>query len=158
MKQLTIICLSIILISCHDIERPKKPKDLLSKDKMVEVIIDMALLTSAKGSNKFELQENGIIPKEYILEKHGVDSIRFAKSNEYYSFDVKVYETIYQRVNDSLQALKTKYTTLDEEGKMEKRTTDSIKKTNVLNSTKLKEELPKRNLNKPLSKTPDSLR
>ncbi|MEJ2113616.1 MAG: DUF4296 domain-containing protein, partial [Flavobacteriaceae bacterium] len=115
MKQLLIFFICLVLISCHDIERPEKPNDLLSKDKMVEVILDMTLLTSAKGSNKFELQENGIIPKEYILEKHGVDSIRFAKSNEYYSYDVQVYEDIYQRVGDSLEKLKTKFTRLDEE-------------------------------------------
>ena len=147
MKQLIIFCLCLILVSCHDIERPEKPNDLLSKDKMVEVIIDMTLLTSAKGSNKFELQENGIIPKEYIFEKHGVDSIRFAKSNEYYSYDVEVYESIYQRVHDSLQELKAKFTKMDMEGKNNKREKDSLKKIKVLDSSKINIELDKNNLN-----------
>ena len=147
MKQLIIFCLCLILVSCYDIERPEKPNDLLSKDKMVEVIIDMTLLTSAKGSNKFELQENGIIPKEYIFEKHGVDSIRFAKSNEYYSYDVEVYESIYQRVHDSLQELKAKFTKMDMEGKNNKREKDSLKKIKVLDSSKINIELDKNNLN-----------
>jgi hypothetical protein len=158
MKQLLVFFICLVLVSCHDIERPEKPKDLLSKDKMVEVIIDMSLLTSAKGSNKFELQENGIIPKEYILEKHGVDSIRFAKSNEYYSYDVEVYEAIYQRVHDSLEKLKTKFTRLDEQERYSRKKEDSIKKTSVLDGIKIKNELIKDSLTKPLSKIPDSLR
>jgi len=158
MKRLIIFSICFFLVSCHDIDKPKKPTDLLSKDKMVEVLVDMTLLTSAKGSNKFELQENGIIPREYMLEKHGVDSIRFEKSNEYYSYDVEVYEAIYQRVHDSLQSLKTKYSRLDEEEKIKKKISDSIKKTSVLDSTKLKKRLIKDNLNKPLLKVPDSLR
>jgi len=158
MKHLVIFFICFVLISCHDIERPKKPNDLLSKDKMVEVIIDMTLLTSAKGSNKFELQENGIIPKDYILEKHGVDSIRFAKSNEYYSYDVKVYEAIYQRVHDSLQKLKTKFTLLDDEERYNKKKRDSINKIKVIDSTRIKTGRLKDYLNKPLSKINDSLR
>lgn len=158
MKKLIIFCLGIILISCHDIERPKKPKDLLSKDKMIEVIIDMTLLTAAKGSNKFELQENGIIPKEYILERHGVDSTRFAKSNEYYSYDVEAYEAIYQRVHDSLQSLKTEYTKLDEGERDIKRKNDSVKEVTAIDKVKINTKKLKDSLNEPLSKIPDSLR
>ena len=57
----------------------------------------------AKGVNKSILENNGIIPEQYLFNKHSIDSILFAKSNEYYSYDLKTYQTIYDKVKIKLE-------------------------------------------------------
>ena len=46
---------------------------------MVHVIVDMSLLSSAKGINKNKLQEQGVLPDDYVYKKHGIDSLQFLK-------------------------------------------------------------------------------
>ena len=158
MKQLVIIFLSFILVSCHGIVRPEKPENLLSKRKMVEIIVDITLFSSAKGVNKYELQQHGVLPESYIYNKHNIDSLQFALNNEYYSYDIDEYEAIYQDVHDSLQSLKTFYKKLEDSERQAKKETDSIKKANVNDSLKPKNKFENKRLNQPVSKRPDSLR
>ena len=46
------------MFSCNNIEKPKKPDNLISKDRMVDVITDISLMTAAKGMNKNLLEKN----------------------------------------------------------------------------------------------------
>ena len=159
-----IICICLLIMSCHSIDRPKKPKNLISKDKMVEVIIDMSLLLSAKGTNKMILEARGVLPQDYVYKKHNIDSVQFALSNEYYAFDIDEYETIYTKVNDSLAVLKKVYKKLEDEELKAKRKRDSVKRaTKMLDTTKIdrktnKTKRPRPQFTKPLSKKPDTLR
>ena len=74
---------------------------------MADILIDMALLTSAKGINKKKMENNGIIPENFILEKHKIDSMQFAESNK--ADTVASGDAYYQTVDpDKLRA------TLDE--------------------------------------------
>ena len=77
--------------------------NLISKEKMVDIIYDMTLINVAKGVNKSILENNGIIPEQYLFNKHSIDSMLFAKSNEYYSYDLKTYQTIYDNVKIKLE-------------------------------------------------------
>ena len=158
MKHLIVILLSLILLSCHGVNKPKKPENLLSKSKMIDIIVDIALFTSAKGINKYEIQEQGILPEAYIYNKHNVDSLQFAMSNEYYSYDIEVYEFIYQGVHDSLQTLKTEYKRLHDEERQTKKENDSIRKATLLDSVRLSNGMIKKRTMKPVSEMPDSLR
>ena len=85
------------------IEHPNVPEDLISQDKMVDIIYDMTLISVAKGVNKSILENNGIIPEEYIFKKYSIDSVIFAENNEYYSFDLKIYQSIYDEVKIKLK-------------------------------------------------------
>ena len=158
MKHLIVILLSLILLSCHGVNKPKKPENLLSKSKMIDIIVDIALFTSAKGINKYEIQEQGILPEAYIYNKHNVDSLQFAMSNEYYSYDIEVYEFIYQDVHDSLQTLKTVYKRLQDVERQTKKEKDSIRKATLLDSVRLSNGMIKKRTMKPVSEIPDSLR
>jgi hypothetical protein len=106
MRKLNFITLTIFLLSCTNnslIEKPSQPKYLISKEKMVDIIYDMTLISVAKGVNKKILENNGIIPEQYIFNKHSIDSTIFAQSNEYYSFDLKIYQSIYDAVKIKLE-------------------------------------------------------
>ncbi|APY10628.1 hypothetical protein BWZ22_04960 [Seonamhaeicola sp. S2-3] len=105
----------------------KKPKNLISKDMMVNILIDAKLITSANTISRRTLEENGVFPDSYIFNKYGVDSAQFAQSNAYYTYKVKDYEEIYTLVKDSLDKLKAKYKALQEQEQKEKKIKDSLK-------------------------------
>ena len=137
-KTLKYIVLVALVISCknNNIEKPKKPDNLISKDKMVEIIYDISLINSAKGSNKIIIENEGIIPEEYIYKKHNIDSVQFALSNEYYAYNLKTYEAIYYNVKEKLEEDKNKFQAIidaeqkikDSINKKTRREFDSLKK------------------------------
>ena len=78
--------------------------NLISEDKMIEILYDMSLISVSKGINKRIIENNGMKPKKYILKKHNIDSIQFVASNEYYSKDLETYLSIYEEVLKKLQS------------------------------------------------------
>ena len=105
MKKLNYILIIFSLFGSVNnslIEHPNVPEDLISQEKMVDIIYDMTLISVAKGVNKSILENNGIIPEEYIFKKYSIDSVIFAENNEYYSFDLKIYQSIYDEVKIKL--------------------------------------------------------
>ena len=119
--------MTFLVLSCNNnnINKPEKPDNLISKNKMVEVIYDMSLISSAKGVNKKILESKGIVPEDYVFKKHNIDSLQFALSNEYYAYNFKIYEDIYNKVRIKLNKDKTDFNTIVEE---EQKVKDSINK------------------------------
>ena len=85
-------------------EKNVAPVNLISEDKMIEILYDMSLISVSKGINKRIIENNGMKPKKYILKKHNIDSTQFVASNEYYSKDLEVYLSIYEEVLKKLQS------------------------------------------------------
>lgn len=105
MNKLNLIIILSLVLGCNNSlnQEPISPENLISKEKMIDIIYDMTLINVAKGVNKSILENNGIIPEQYLFNKHSIDSILFAKSNEYYSYDLKTYQTIYDKVKIKLE-------------------------------------------------------
>ena len=142
MKNILIFILLIgFLISCSGIKKPKKPENLISKEEMVNILIDMSLLSSAKGINKSIIENNGIVPESYIYTKHQIDSLQFIESNEYYTYNLNEYQDIIKRVTDSLIKLREEYSTLAEKENQEKKKMDSIKRSKRKNKGFLLEDI-----------------
>ncbi|MBO3099118.1 DUF4296 domain-containing protein [Gelidibacter pelagius] len=127
MKHLFYILILISFVGCNTINRPKKPKDLIAKNKMSDIMYDLYILNAAKGVNKKVLELNGIMPSEYVYKKYGIDSLQFAQSNTYYAYDTKAYAALVEKVKTDLQKDKDLYEKLTKE---EQRVKDSIKKAN----------------------------
>ena len=85
-------------------EKNVAPVNLISEDKMIEILYDMSLISVSKGINKRIIENNGMKPKKYILNKHNIDSIQFVASNQYYSKDLETYLSIYEEVLKKLQS------------------------------------------------------
>ncbi|MFC5193918.1 DUF4296 domain-containing protein [Bizionia hallyeonensis] len=116
MKKIVIyILLAAFVINCTQFGKPKKPENLIAKKDMVAILVDLSLLSSAKGANKRTLEHNGISPEDYVYNTHQIDSLQFLNSNKYYSYNTKEYETILKNVEDSLKKLKEKYKKIVEE-------------------------------------------
>ncbi|HET8885363.1 MAG TPA: DUF4296 domain-containing protein [Salinimicrobium sp.] len=107
MKKLIFIFCAVLLLACQDVEKVPKPKNLIPEDKMVEVLTDFALFNAARSYNLRQLQQTGVNPAEFIYTKHGIDSLQFLKSNEYYISNIEEYQQIFDSVKLELEALKT---------------------------------------------------
>ena len=105
MNKLIVIIVLGLLLGCNNSldKKPIIPNNLISEDKMIDIIYDMTLINVAKGVNKSILENNGIIPQQYLFNKHSIDSTLFAQSNEYYSLDLKTYQIIYDKVKIKLE-------------------------------------------------------
>lgn len=128
MKKLLYIII-ILIFSCNpSVEKPKKPNNLISEDKMVDIMYDVFILNSAKGVNKKMLELNGVLPEKYVFEKYGIDSTQFAESNNYYVYNTKTYESILNKIAEKIALKKKEYEALDKiEEAAKKKKEDSIR-------------------------------
>ncbi|MEM6514546.1 MAG: DUF4296 domain-containing protein [Bacteroidota bacterium] len=129
MKYRYILLILGLLIACKRTDKPEQPENLIPEDKMVEILYDVVILNAAKGSAKTALQKSGIMPQEYVFVKYDIDSLQFAKSNEFYSYDLATYERIINQV-DTLLSVKQRnvQARIDAEVAEKKRVRDSLKK------------------------------
>lgn len=113
-KLLSIFVLLALLAACQDVQRMKKPKDLIPRDKMVDVLVEVSLLQAARNYNKGMLEEKGINPENYIWEKYDIDSLQFAQSSQYYAENYRQYEQIYSRAKEQLEGYRVHYDSLEQ--------------------------------------------
>ncbi|QBA65100.1 DUF4296 domain-containing protein [Muriicola soli] len=105
-KILALVVL-IFLGSCAE-KLIEKPDDLIPKEKMTQLLFDLAILNSAKGTNKAILEVYFDNPTTFLFNQYGVDSLQFVKSDIYYASQPLVYESIYKEVAARLEAEKLK--------------------------------------------------
>lgn len=93
----------VFLVSCQKSKIPK-PKDLIPKDKMVNLLFDMHIVNRSRNI----INNNGNKKPNYfplIYKKHNVDSTQFKISHEYYMKELPEYITIYKKLKDSVNSL-----------------------------------------------------
>lgn len=117
-----------ICLACNKIEKPEKPDNLIDKNKMVDILFDVFVYNSAKGMDKRVLENNNVTPDVFIFKKYNIDSLQFVKSNEYYAYDLKVYEELINKVEAKINAQKELYQKeIDDEEERRLKRLDSIK-------------------------------
>ena len=104
-KLLLILSLGILFAHCNS-NPIEKPKDLISKEVMVDILYDLYLTNTLNSSDSKYLLDRGITPAKYIYTKYKVDSLQFSRSDRYYAADVEDYEKLYKNV--TLKLLKEK--------------------------------------------------
>jgi hypothetical protein len=98
---LYIFTISLLVSSCTSNTIFKKPKDLIPKDEMVDIITDMTLASSAYRIKNKKLKRNvNYFP--LIYKKYHIDSTRFKESNFYYTSKIDEYDEILKRVKAKL--------------------------------------------------------
>lgn len=146
---LFLVVLSIVF-SCKK-ELVKTPDRLIEKDKMVNIMYDLALLEAIKIQNPISLDSFKINPNNYIFKKYKIDSLQFSQNNMYYAADYKEYKKMFEEIKlrfnknkisvEKLIKYKKKKEDLLKKQKLKlkvKREADSIKK--VKQDLKLKKE------------------
>lgn len=103
MKKIAILFLIFsVFVSCQK-AAIEKPDSLIDEDVMVDIIYDLAILEAIKSQNPISLETNNINPNEYVYKKYKIDSLQFAKSDQYYATEIKTYKKIYDRVGKKIE-------------------------------------------------------
>ena len=100
MKKIILLGMMVLFFGCNS-NSVEKPKNLIGKDKMVDILYDISLLEAIKTQNI----NGGITVKmgnDFIYKKYKIDSIQFAKSNKYYASDVEEYKKLFEKVKERL--------------------------------------------------------
>lgn len=127
-KIIPYIVVFLFVASCYKFKEPEKPKNLISKADMVNILIDLKIIASVTAVDDIKvLDSNNVQSQKYVYKKYNIDSTQFALSNNYYAFHLKDYEDIYTKVLDSLEALSRFYEALELKELKEKITQDSLK-------------------------------
>ena len=111
------------MCSCAE-EVVKKPENLIPKDKMATILLDLSILNATKSAARNKFEDSGIEVMDFLYNKYGIDSTQFAQSDLYYASNPLIYQEIYQSVKDKLDVAKKD---LEERSK---RRSDSIRKAN----------------------------
>lgn len=101
MKKIVFILfvISFTMVSCKN-EIIEKPNNLIEKDKMKEIIYDLAILEAAR--NQGSATQNYPKASVFLKQKYKVDSLTFAQSTQYYASDIKEYKKMYEEVKKRL--------------------------------------------------------
>jgi hypothetical protein len=99
--RLLFIAIALTTVSCKD-EVLEKPKNLVERSKMVDIIYDLSILEAARTQTVGV--QNYPKPTEFIKNKYKIDSLTFAKSTQYYASDIKEYKKMYDEVKERLAA------------------------------------------------------
>ena len=121
MKKWTALLLAFYLLACNE-QTIEKPENLISKDQMIEIIYDLAIINAARKTNPARLSDRNIEAMPFIYEKHGIDSVQFVQSDIYYASIPNEYEAIYKIVEARLEREKSIYE------KEKVRVSDSVRK------------------------------
>jgi len=110
-KVMTVFILALTLATCNS-NAIEKPENLISEDQMVDILYDLYVLNAIKSSNNDYLRERKTTPSKYIYSKYKIDSLQFAKSDNYYASDLDDYLKLYQRVTKRLEQNKAEMDSL----------------------------------------------
>ncbi|MFK5983138.1 MAG: DUF4296 domain-containing protein [Flavobacteriaceae bacterium] len=130
----------LFLYSCQDVKRPEKPTNLISKDKMVDILSDVYISNASRNVNNKLIKKMNLRLDSLIYAKYEIDSLQFVKSNAFYSSDLKTYGNLLSQVKSRFEILKIEKDSLYKIAKKEDSILKAAKKeakVKVVDSTKL---------------------
>ena len=98
---LVLIVFLIIVSSCTN-NSIKKPKNLIERQEMIQIIYDLSLLEAMKAQNA---GVPNIYPRAtvFLKTKYKIDSLTFAENTKYYASDVEDYKKMYEEIKEKLK-------------------------------------------------------
>jgi|AntDeeMinimDraft_5_1070356.scaffolds.fasta_scaffold00091_11 hypothetical protein len=98
-----LFLLVLILTGCQDIDKQKKPENLIPEDKMVNVLVDMLKVSGSQSYSNIKYRRRDVNAKKLIFKKYDIDSLQLRESTSYYASDFEVNERIYDSVRSRLK-------------------------------------------------------
>jgi H2-forming N5,N10-methylenetetrahydromethanopterin dehydrogenase-like enzyme len=105
MKKVVTILFLLLFFACKN-NPVKKPANLLSEDKMEEVLYDYYVMQSAVINAPVEMQEMELTTMKFILRKHKIDSVTFVQNHKYYAGNINDYKHLNKRILARLEKIK----------------------------------------------------
>ena len=115
----SLFILILCFFGCQNVEQPKKPENLISTDKMVDILTETYMSNAARSVNNQLILDKGVKLDSLIYTNFDIDSLQFANSNEYYAADVNVYMEIFQKVEARLSTMQQKMDSIREVERIE---------------------------------------
>ena len=134
----------ILLVSCAE-KVVEEPENLIPKEKMTEILHDLAILNAAKSGAAIKFKDSGIDVMDFLYKKYGIDSTQFSESDLYYASIPLEYQSIYENVEKRIQVQKD---TMEARGE---RRNDSVRKASLKRSDSLKAIQEKKTQKKEIS-------
>lgn len=126
MKQFALLFVfTLSFLGCQNVTQPEKPKDLIPKGKMVDILTETYMLNAARSVDNKSIISKGLQMDSLIYRNFGVDSLQFEKSNAFYAADINTYMSIFQEVESRLDVMQKKMDSLWERERLVR---DSINK------------------------------
>lgn len=120
-KNTAFLLILVFLVSCQNLDRPKKPKNLLTPVEMESLLTDMILLDAMISVNNFRIDNHNIDVQNFVYKKYSIDSASLSQNIEYYNEEYKVNSEIYSNVKTNIEELKQRL-------EYDKKLQDSIQK------------------------------
>ncbi|TPD68408.1 DUF4296 domain-containing protein [Flavobacterium microcysteis] len=133
MKKYFLLLVLLSMASCQQ-KAIEEPANLIPRDKMKQIIYDLSLLQGIKGVSPAALDSNGINPATYVYKKYKIDSLQFAKSDQYYAVEnIKEYAKMYEDISKLVGEEKMR---IDSQLSKEADTTKTIERSNMVKANK----------------------
>src|SRR5690606_11395061 len=98
MKYFFLFCIILFMVGCS-----KNQSATIPKEKMVDVIYDLTLSSSARNTyNRLDTIQY-VVSYESILQKYGLDSLQFVAAQNEYRKNPEVIAGIYESVSSRLR-------------------------------------------------------
>jgi hypothetical protein len=108
MKRFVFLILWVPLFMLLSCQRDKPGKDVLEKEELVSLLIDLHMLYAIQSSveyRKIALDVDSVDSYSYIFEKHGVPKVVFDSSIAWYSRHPGLFTEVYDEVIMNLTQL-----------------------------------------------------
>ena len=132
LDKVCIIAIFACMVSSCKEKLIDPPENLIPQADMTELLYDLALINGLRSTNPDLLKQHNIETMPYLYKKYNVDSLQFAKSDEYYASVPTIYQAMYNTVQ---QRLENQISEIDEQ---RKRKTDSVRTKNQKTRDSLK--------------------
>lgn len=120
-----MIALFFVFGSCQEVVRPEKPEHLLSKEEMIDILVESYTGNSARSIDNRTLRDSGVQLDSILYHKFNTDSLTFARSHVYYSSQLNDYIYIMTEVEKALSDKKRILdSVIQEEAKVQRDTLD----------------------------------
>lgn len=148
MKRIILFSIFIFAFSACKDEIVEKPKKLIDKKTMINILYDLAILDALKSNQATSLEQKNINLSTYIYQKYAIDSMQLVENNKFYAADIKSYKKMYEEVEKRLE----EKTVLNDS--LMKKTTQTIEFPKTQKDTnKLKKKKRTQKVNRFLNKT-----
>lgn len=98
----------LLLLSCTSNTILNPPKDLISKNKMIAIFVDLQMAQSGKNVKNLQYQRNANY-YQLVFDKYQIDTTQFKESNLYYASLIDDYNAMFVEVEKRLVELEEKY-------------------------------------------------
>jgi hypothetical protein len=106
MKKVILSILLITFFSCGE-KGPEKPERLLSEEQMENILYDLILIQTVSSTSPRQIKQNDIDVKNYVYNKHGIDSLTLVQNQKFYAADIEKYQGMHKKIAERLKAEKT---------------------------------------------------